>query len=163
MGRRRAVASRSPSASDYDRGPRAGHRPGNPVHDVPRRRQRRDSAPASSWTPPGTPTSAARRSHPNFPTTAGRVQADRRGRTTSPTSFVTKLNAAGHGARLLDVHRRQRLRLRTADRDRRGRQRLRHRPDEVVEFSDHRRRVRPHASTSRRTARGAASTTTTGS
>ena len=79
---------------------------------------------------------------PNFPTTAGAFKRTGAASNFSDV-FVSKLNAAGHGAGLFDVHRRQRLRLRAPDRDRRRGQRLRHRPDEVVEFPDHRRRVRP--------------------
>ena len=68
-----------------------------------------------------------------------------------------------HGARLLDVRRRQQPGLRQRHRDRRLGQRVRHRDDEVVELPDHRQRVRPHASTSRRTARAARPTSPTGS
>ena len=81
---------------------------------------------------------------PDFPTTPGAFRRTGAAGNFSATSSSRKLNADRHGARLLDVHRRQRLRFRTPDRDRRGGQRLRHRPDEVVELSDHRRRLRPH-------------------
>ena len=68
-----------------------------------------------------------------------------------------------HGARLLDVRRRQQPGVRQRHRDRRRGQRLRHRHDEVVELPDLGERVRPHRSTSRRTARAAAPTTPTAS
>ena len=61
---------------------------------------------------------------------------------TSRDVFVSKLNAGWNGARVLHVHRRQQLRFRTADRDRRGGQRLRDRPDEILQLPHDRRRVR---------------------
>jgi hypothetical protein len=80
---------------------------------------------------------------PNFPTTAG---AFRRTGAASNFSdvFVTKLNAAGTGARLFDVPGRRQLRLRPADRDRCGGECLHHGPDQVVGLSHHGRRLRSH-------------------
>ena len=120
------------------------------------------TAPASRSTRPATPIVAGTTQSPDFPTTAGAFR-----RTGAASNFadvfVTKLNAGRHGARLLDLRRRQRHGLRQRHGRRRGRQRLRHGHDEVDELPDDRRRVRPHASTSRRTARAAASTTPTAS
>ena len=58
--------------------------------------------------------------------------------------FVTKLNAAGTALVYSTFLGGSNFEFGRAHRDRRGRQRLRHGPDEVVELPDDRRRVRPH-------------------
>ena len=91
--------------------PRPGHRPGHPVHDLPRRRRATRSATASPSTRAGNSYIAARRSRP---TSRPRAGAFRRTGAASNFSdvFVTQAEPGRHGARLLDVRRRQRPRLR---------------------------------------------------
>ena len=115
--------------------PRAGHRPRPRLLDVPRRLGARDGR--------GIAVDAAGNAYvtgftqsPNFPTTAGAF--DRTGAASNNLDvFVTKLNPAGTalvystfiGGTNFDWGR--------GDRGRQRRQRVRHRPDEVLELPDH--------------------------
>ena len=133
-----------------------------------RLRRRRATTPPASWssTPASRtrPSSAARATRcgaaitvdaagnayvtgftqsPNFPTTRRRVRPHRLGEQ-QPRRVRHQAQPDRHRARLLDLHRRQQLRLGPRDHDRRDRHRVRDRPDAVVELPDHQRRVRPH-------------------
>ena len=102
-------------------------------------RQRR-----SPSTPRATPTSRGFTQSPDFPTTAGAF--DRTGAASNNLdAFVSKLNPTGTALVYSTFLGGSDFEFGPRHRDRRGRQRVRHRPDEVVELPDHRRRVRPHA------------------
>ena len=96
---------------------------------------------------------------PDFPTTAGAF--DRTGAAgNNLDAFVTKLNPTGTALVYSTFLGGTNFEWGRGIADRRGGQRLRGRPDEVLELPDDGRRLRPDASTST-TARAAASTSTT--
>ncbi len=122
-------------------GPRPGHRSRGAVHDVPRRQQRRD---AGRHRGRCGRQRLRRRDHAvtRFPDDDRCVRPHGR-RVELRRRVRHQAQSSGHGARVLDLRRRQRHGVRARHGARRIRQRVRHRPDEIVELPDHRQRVRP--------------------
>ena len=120
---------------------RTDHRPGRAVHDVPRRQQRRDRRQHRGRRG----RQRLRRRHDavaQLPDDDRSVRSHRRSAELR-RRLRHQAQSGRHRARVLDVRRRQRHGVRARHGARWIRQRLRHRPDEVVELPDHRWRVRP--------------------
>ena len=125
-------------------GARARHRPGPRVLDLPRRHEPRDPAASRRRRRQR----LRHRLHPvaDFPTTSGAF--DRTGAASNNLDVSCEAQPGRHGARLLDLHRRHELRLGPRHHGRHRRQRLRDRPDPVLELPDDVGRVRSLVSTS---------------
>ena len=97
---------------------------------------------------------------PDFPTTTGAFR--RTGAASNfADAFVTKLNPAGTALVYSTFVGGSNMEFGNGIADRRGGQRVRHRPDEVVELPDDRQRLRPEPQHRQGTARAAGSTTPT--